>query len=467
MRKLFLVLLLTGGAAYGQQTFCNINNLNVYSNLKNQCINWTFSFYSTGASAEPLFVVQINGAPDSNGSPGPFTALGCTPVAGTNPMNFDPGALHQEISGVIVFTNCYSPWIQVTYTSLAGILTVRGYGAAGITSAKTGGSGPGGGVTGSGNIAQCAYWTGTTSINGNSSCSFDGIGNLGVSSSLMAGLGPTITGSGIVGITENTGQACAAGADCIVADLATHRALLLNNNVSMGAVLGASSNDTLTGKTFDTGGSGNVLKLSGLQISTAQGTTAKVQMAGAGGATAGHCTQYDVGGNIVDSGGPCGSSGSGFPVYQSGAASATTSSTSEVNLATSPSIAAGTLTANGSITVFMTYRFVGTAGAKTPIVRLSTVSGQVGGGTGTTSTPIYNAPTSTTALSFNTVATVTNANATNSQVGASSGFGGSNNAVAFANIDTAANATFVNFGCLVANPADFCQLVHYKIFVNP
>lgn len=476
MRRLLLILLGFGGWAQAQVTYCNIKQFTLiigststpYNNTGNQCSNWTFTYYTQAASGGGLTVqIEIDGAPDNgHGAPGTFAIMPCAPSAGVNPMTFNPGAGGgTEGNGSVVFTNCYAPWIRVSTSGFAGNAFIRAYGSAGITAKIGGGGGGGGTITGSGAAGQCTSWSGISSITGTGNCTIDGAGNLVVASSVSAGAAPAVTGAGIVGIGESTGQACAVGADCIVADSATHRALLVNNNVAMGAVLGASSNDTLTGKSFDTGGGGNVLKLSGLQVITAQGTSSKVQMAN-GTVTGGHCGQFDVGGNLVDAGIACGGGSGGFPVYQSGAASATTSSTTEVNLATSAAIPAGTLTANSSITVFPTYRFVGSAGAKTPTIRLSTVAGQVGAGTASTAIPFYSAATASSATSFTTVTQVQNANAVNSQFSAPGGFGGTATATSFSTIDTSANAVFVNFNCTVANASDTCQLLGYKIFIN-
>lgn len=86
---------------------------------------------------------------------------------------------------------------------------------------------------------------------------------------------PAITGTGILGLGETTGQACVAGADCLQADSTSHRLLLKNNsNTSSGAVLADASTDTLTNKTFDTAGAGNSLKVAGTSITAVSGTGA-------------------------------------------------------------------------------------------------------------------------------------------------------------------------------------------------
>lgn len=62
---------------------------------------------------------------------------------------------------------------------------------------------------------------------------------------------PAVTGSGIIAMGETTGQACVANADCIIADSVSHRVHVYNNGTTDGgAVVGASTTDTLTNKSI-------------------------------------------------------------------------------------------------------------------------------------------------------------------------------------------------------------------------
>ena len=67
--------------------------------------------------------------------------------------------------------------------------------------------------------------------------------------------------------------------------------------------------ETLTNKTFDTAGTGNVFKIGGVSITGLYGNTAKL-VAGSGTLTSGTCAQFDVNGNVVTTGSSCASSGS-------------------------------------------------------------------------------------------------------------------------------------------------------------
>lgn len=66
-------------------------------------------------------------------------------------------------------------------------------------------------------------------------------------------------------------------------------------------LVGKATTDTLTHKTIDTAGAGNVFKISGNSITGVRGNTANVQLNG-GVLTSGNLTKADANGNIVDSG---------------------------------------------------------------------------------------------------------------------------------------------------------------------
>ena len=73
--------------------------------------------------------------------------------------------------------------------------------------------------------------TSSTSI-GNSSITDNGT-TVNTAEPISAGSSaPAVTGTGVVGISENTGQGCVAGADCIIGNATNHQALLSNNNVT-------------------------------------------------------------------------------------------------------------------------------------------------------------------------------------------------------------------------------------------
>jgi hypothetical protein len=67
--------------------------------------------------------------------------------------------------------------------------------------------------------------------------------------------------------------------------------------------------DTLTNKTYDTAGTGNVFKINGTQITAISGNTATVATT-TGTLTSTHCVNIDASGNLKDSGATCGGTGS-------------------------------------------------------------------------------------------------------------------------------------------------------------
>lgn len=75
-------------------------------------------------------------------------------------------------------------------------------------------------------------------------------------------------------------------------------------------IVGRASTDTLTHKTYDTAGTGNVFKINGTQITAISGNTATVGTT-SGTLTSGHCVDIDASGNLVDAGSACGSGGGG------------------------------------------------------------------------------------------------------------------------------------------------------------
>lgn len=91
---------------------------------------------------------------------------------------------------------------------------------------------------------------------------------------------PAVTGTGVIGLGETTGQACVVGADCLQADSGTHRLLMKSNSdTSQGAVVSAASTDTLTNKTFDTAGTGNSFSINGVAVTANTGTGSVVRAA--------------------------------------------------------------------------------------------------------------------------------------------------------------------------------------------
>lgn len=78
--------------------------------------------------------------------------------------------------------------------------------------------------------------------------------------------------SGSLAQVEGGAPAGVVGQDIFYADSTAHRWKMNNNAAGADTVLGAATTDTLTNKTFDTAGSGNVLKINGTQVTDKTGT---------------------------------------------------------------------------------------------------------------------------------------------------------------------------------------------------
>ena len=135
------------------------------------------------------------------------------------------------------------------------------------------------------------FWSSTANngtLNSVSGIQFDGtsVETLGVSGSSVGGLKLNNATSGSVTVQPVTG---ALGSSVLSLPAATDQ------------LIARATTDTLTNKTFDTGGTGNVFKIAGTQISSISGNTSKVGTT-SGTLTNGHCPQFDASGNIVDSG---------------------------------------------------------------------------------------------------------------------------------------------------------------------
>lgn len=149
MLKTVAFLMVAAGSLFtcaGQQS-CNLlpititktGRVGVFNNTTLQCAGWRFSYYSEGFSA---LSIELDGAPDSNGSPGTWAAItAATPCSftGSNPMT-------ATTSGTALFSNCYFPWISINVTSATGTGSIVA-GANGLNTAasNTGGAAGSGG----------------------------------------------------------------------------------------------------------------------------------------------------------------------------------------------------------------------------------------------------------------------------------------------------------------------------------
>lgn len=162
MRTSLLALLLTLGSLnlHGQapdcqftQTFTStgygdtISNQAV-ANLSAQCTTWRLSYYADGMTS---LSIQIEGAPDSNGSSGSFASVPTTACSSTQqpPCLIDgTNPLTNAYNGTEAFRGYYA-WIALHVTVFvptgsSGLITARMYGYKG-SSASAGSGGSGGG----------------------------------------------------------------------------------------------------------------------------------------------------------------------------------------------------------------------------------------------------------------------------------------------------------------------------------
>lgn len=88
-----------------------ITGTQTYDNRTPQCTNFTFSYFVSGFSA---ISIEVDGAPDSGGIPGLWTAL--TPATGSNPST--------TLTGVSSYSGAVFPWVRINVTSVTGPGTV-------------------------------------------------------------------------------------------------------------------------------------------------------------------------------------------------------------------------------------------------------------------------------------------------------------------------------------------------------
>jgi hypothetical protein len=132
------------------------------------------------------------------------------------------------------------------------------------------GAGTSGGIpyfgAGTRTLSSSAVWTANTLMKGggpaaspivtaitvDASNNVSGMANLSISGGLSTGASPpTVTGNGVIALSESTGQTCAvAGVDCLTADSSSHRLQLSNNNAAASNILTAASTDTVINKSI-------------------------------------------------------------------------------------------------------------------------------------------------------------------------------------------------------------------------
>ena len=167
MRPLLLALLLTLGsfAAYGQSPDCQFTQTftatgygvtvsnQAVANLGTQCTTWRLSYYADGMTA---LSIQIEGAPDANGSAGTFAAVPTTACSSTvqPPCTLDGANPLTNANHATEAFRGYYAWIALdvtifTPTGSSGLIVARMYGYKGTSPAagNRGGSGSGNATT--------------------------------------------------------------------------------------------------------------------------------------------------------------------------------------------------------------------------------------------------------------------------------------------------------------------------------
>jgi hypothetical protein len=159
----------------------------------------------------------------------------------------------------------------------------------------------GAGTINSGTAGQVAYYaTSSTALTGNA--------NLTISSGAVT--------VGVAGTTAGTLLLSGATTGTTTLAVAVSTSGTLTLPAATDQLIARATTDTLTNKTYDTAGSGNVLKINGKQITAVSGSTGTVATS-TGALVGGDCVSIDGNGNFIDAGGPCTTGGGGGTVSSS------------------------------------------------------------------------------------------------------------------------------------------------------
>lgn len=140
--------------------------------------------------------------------------------------------------------------------------------------------------------------------------------------------------------------------------------------------VGRSTTDTLTNKTLDTAGTGNVFKIAGTTITAIAGNTATVGTT-SGVLTSGHCVSIDANLNFIDAGGACTTGGGGGTVNAATAGQIAYYGTSSTIVSGNPNltISTGALTVGLAGSVQGTVKIAGATSGTTTIAVAAAASG--------------------------------------------------------------------------------------------
>lgn len=153
-------------------------------------------------------------------------------------------------------------------------------------SAPQGTSGSGSGTVNTATIGQLTYYGATgTAVSGNPNLTVSG-------GALTHGIAGSVQGSILL-------AGSTSGSTTLAAPVSGGGTMTLQ--AGSDTLVGRATTDTLTNKTYDTAGTGNVLKIAGTQITAISGNTNKL-LTTTGTLTSGHSAVFDASGNIIDGG---------------------------------------------------------------------------------------------------------------------------------------------------------------------
>ena len=335
MRHFFTLLLLAVAISYGQTTpDCQFtvsfssaspqspafNNKPTSNGGATPCTSWVVTYWTNGASGVSL---ALQGAPDSSGSPGSYTALtaissSANPATGTAEGN--------------VLACCdYYPWIRInptTFTGTSQTMIVRVYGYR-VNNVARGSGGGGSGITqltgdvlagpGTGSVAATVvglntvpFCSGFAPTNGQMiQYTTGGSPNPCYTAAAGAGSG-NVTGTGLTAghLVQGAGSSAIATSGVTVDgsnNVATPGTVSSGDGTATGAVdlTGKTSGSTVTVTVGDSTATGT------MTIPGATGTVAYVPSA----QTVGDCAQFGSDGiSLVSATAPCGTSSGGAVV---------------------------------------------------------------------------------------------------------------------------------------------------------
>lgn len=151
-------------------------------------------------------------------------------------------------------------------------------------------------------------------------------------------------------------------------------------------------------------------------------------------------------------------------IASSGTASSTTNSATEANLSVA-TIPAGIMGTNGRLMIEVLYKYVGTAGTKTPTIRHSTSSGDTSAGT-----ILFQNATASATLGSALQKGLWNTNSASGQITqtvAATGFSGNQAAILVTGSINTGNISYINFNAQTANSGDTAQVVGYTLTLYP